>query len=156
MHLLQNLPGPSASVRAVRRALLLAISVLILGGAATLLAGCGGKTVSPTAETVVGELKTTTSASTTPQLPGGNADAGKPIFTSAGCNGCHTMQAAGATGTVGPNLDDLAPELDAIQNQVIHGGGGMPPYKGQLSNQQIADVAQYVYESTHGEGSSTS
>jgi len=139
----------------VRRALLLAISVLLVGGAATLLAGCGGKTVSPTAETVVGELKTTP-ASTTPQLPGGDADAGKPIFVSAGCNGCHTMKAAGATGTVGPNLDDLAPELEAIQKQVINGGGGMPPYKGQLSDKQIADVSQYVYESTHGEGSSTS
>jgi mono/diheme cytochrome c family protein len=138
----------------VRRALLLAISVLLIGGAATLLAGCGGKTVSPTAETVVGELNTTNAASTTPQLPGGDADAGEPIFTSAGCNGCHTMEAAGATGNVGPNLDQLAPELEAIQTQVINGGGGMPPYKGQLSDKEIADVSQYVYESTHGEGSS--
>jgi len=32
--------------------------------------------------------------------------AGKPVFTGpAGCSSCHTLAAAGATGTVGPNLD---------------------------------------------------
>ena len=139
----------------MRRALLLAISVLLLGGAGTVLAGCGGKTVSPTAETVVGSLNTTTSGAATPQLPKGNAGAGKTLFASAGCGGCHTLKAAGTSGTVGPNLDQLAPELTKIQTQVINGGGPMPPYKGQLSNQQIADVSQYVYESTHG-GSASS
>ena len=132
----------------VRRPLLLLIGVL-------LLAGCGGETVAPTAETVVGEL-TTTAASTTPQLPGGEATAGKTIFASAGCGGCHTLEAAGTSGAAGPNLDDIAPRLEAIQTQVIHGGGGMPPYEGQLSDKEIADVSQYVYESTHGEGSSPS
>src|SRR3954453_22639261 len=117
-----------------------------------MLAGCGGKTVSPTAETVVGELNTTTAASTTPQLPGGDADAGKPIFTSAGCNGCHTMQAAGSTGTVGPNLDDLAPELEAIQSQVIHGGGGMPPYEGGLRGKGVWDGCPCGFALTQGGG----
>ncbi len=42
---------------------------------------------------------TSASASTTPA-------AGKAVFTgSAGCSTCHTLAAAGATGTVGPNLD---------------------------------------------------
>jgi cytochrome c oxidase subunit 2 len=47
----------------------------------------------------------TTSTSTTPtQAP--SAAAGKAVFTgSAGCTTCHTLAAAGATGTVGPNLD---------------------------------------------------
>ena len=31
---------------------------------------------------------------------------GKAIFASAGCGGCHTLKAAGASGNVGPNLDD--------------------------------------------------
>jgi cytochrome c551/c552 len=35
----------------------------------------------------------------------GDANAGKAVFSSAGCSGCHTLSAAGATGTVGPNLD---------------------------------------------------
>ena len=35
-----------------------------------------------------------------------SAAAGKAVFTGAlGCSGCHTLAAAGATGTVGPNLD---------------------------------------------------
>src|SRR5581483_8462900 len=41
--------------------------------------------------------------------PQGNPQAGKAVFESAGCKGCHTLKAAGATGTVGPNLDQLKP-----------------------------------------------
>jgi cytochrome c oxidase subunit 2 len=37
---------------------------------------------------------------------GGGAVSGKAVFTgAAGCKGCHTLKEAGATGTVGPNLD---------------------------------------------------
>ena len=128
---------------------LVPIAFAALAAAVLLLAGCGGSTRIPTAETVVGSLpKTTTQAA--PSLPDGNADSGKQVFASAGCGGCHTLKAANASGTVGPNLDELKPELTAIQTQVINGGGGMPPYKGQLSDQQIADVSAYVYASTHG------
>ena len=35
----------------------------------------------------------------------GDANAGKAVFSSAACNSCHTLAEAGATGTVGPNLD---------------------------------------------------
>jgi mono/diheme cytochrome c family protein len=126
----------------MRRAMLIAIPV------ACLLAGCGGKTATPTAETVVGTLPTTT-AQAGPKLPQGDATAGKTIFASQSCGGCHTLKDAGTSGTVGPDLDQLAPALDAIQKQVTNGGGGMPPYKGTLSDQQIADVAQYVFDSTH-------
>jgi mono/diheme cytochrome c family protein len=126
----------------MRRSILIAIPVVCL------LAGCGGKTVAPTAETVVGTLATTT-APAGPKLPAGHADAGKTVFASAGCGACHVLKAAGASGTVGPDLDQLAPELAAIEQQVINGGGAMPPFKDQLSDQQIADVSQYVYDSTH-------
>jgi mono/diheme cytochrome c family protein len=126
----------------MRRLALIAIPVALL------LAGCGGPTVTPEAETVIGSLpKTTTQAA--PKLPKGNASDGKGVFASAGCGGCHTLKEANASGTVGPNLDQLKPALPAIQEQVINGGGGMPPFKGQLSDQQIADVSQFVYDSTH-------
>jgi mono/diheme cytochrome c family protein len=115
---------------------------------ALLLAGCGGKVVSPAPETVVGTLPEPTETTAAPTLPEGDATAGKSIFVSSGCGACHTMAAANATGTVGPNLDDLKAELDAIEEQVVNGGGGMPPFKGNLSDQQIADVSQYVYDST--------
>src|SRR6267378_4063499 len=46
---------------------------------------------------------TTTAAATTAAPPQGDPVAGKAVFASAGCNACHTLKAAGATGTVGPN-----------------------------------------------------
>ena len=47
-----------------------------------------------------------------PAQTGGSTDAAA-IFKSAGCSGCHTFTPAGATGTVGPNLDHLA--TDAVK-----------------------------------------
>jgi cytochrome c551/c552 len=35
----------------------------------------------------------------------GDATAGKAVFASNGCGSCHTLSAAGATGTIGPDLD---------------------------------------------------
>jgi len=89
---------------------------------------------------------TTTSAGGAPQ---GDPAAGKAVFTSAGCSGCHTLQAAGSTGTVGPNLDTLKPAYDTIVHQVENGGGAMPKFEGQLTPAQIHDVAAFVYTSTH-------
>ncbi len=46
---------------------------------------------------------------TPPPSGGGGADlaAGKAAFTAKGCNACHTLTAAGATGKIGPDLDKL-------------------------------------------------
>jgi cbb3-type cytochrome c oxidase subunit III len=68
---------------------------------------------------------------------------GKEIFK-AKCASCHTLKDAGATGTVGPNLDQLKPPFAIVQNQVIRGGGVMPAFKGVLSDAQIKAVAKYV------------
>ena len=92
---------------------------------------------------------TTTAATTTGTAPG-DPVAGKAVFSTAGCGGCHTLKAAGSTGTVGPNLDQLKPPLARIVLQVNNGGGPMPAFQGQLTNQQIQDVTAYVYTSTHG------
>jgi mono/diheme cytochrome c family protein len=81
---------------------------------------------------------------------GGSANAapnGKQIFTSAGCTGCHTLKAAGATGTVGPNLDTLKPSEAAVAHQVTVGGGAMPAFKGQLTAAEITAVAKFVSSS---------
>jgi mono/diheme cytochrome c family protein len=97
-------------------------------------------------ETRSGSLpgQTASTGSTTTAEPGGDAAAGKQVFASAGCGGCHTLKAAGSTGNVGPNLDDLKPDEQTVANQVEHGGGAMPAFKGQLSDTQIQDVAAYV------------
>jgi cbb3-type cytochrome c oxidase subunit III len=74
---------------------------------------------------------------------------GAAIFKGAGCSGCHTLAAAGATGTVGPNLDQLAPNLTVaiVAHQVTNGGAVMPAFKGKLSTAQIQAVAKYVSSS---------
>ena len=72
---------------------------------------------------------------------------GAKIFKGAGCAGCHTLAAAGATGTVGPNLDQLKPPTAAVVTQVTNGGAQMPAFKGKLSEAQIQAVAEYVSSS---------
>ena len=84
-----------------------------------------------------------------PTPPGGGTD-GKAIFASAGCSGCHTLAAAGSTGTVGPNLDDAKPSKELAVDRVTNGQGGMPSFKGQLSEKQIEAVAEFVSSSAGG------
>src|SRR6478609_5137414 len=121
-----------------------AVLVLILGALGLVGAGCGGggdsSSPATTAETTTGATtgggETTTGGSAT-----GDAANGKAVFASAGCGGCHTYSKAGSSGSIGPNLDDLAPSFDAVVTQVTNGGGAMPPFKDQLSEQEIRDVA---------------
>ena len=118
----------------LRRALIL----LSLGAA---LAGCGTGTVTtPTPQTVIGKVAA-------PPKVTGNATAGKQVFETAGCKSCHTLKDAGATGTVGPNLDEAKPPASLVVERVTNGMGVMPSFKGQLTDQQIEDVAAYVSES---------
>ena len=138
----------------VRRVAPIAILLALL---AFVGAGCstskpGGKVVDPLPSTVVGTLpKTTTTSTAVPaQYKNGDPTAGKAVFTSAGCVGCHTLKAANAHGTVGPNLDDLKPPLSLVIQRVTLGKNAMPPFKGQLTAKQIADVAAYVVKSTGG------
>jgi len=120
--------------------------------AAAVLAGCGSQgVVSPTPETVIGTVAAAKPKPATPAFKlKGDASAGKSVFASAGCSGCHTLAAANATGTVGPNLDQLKPDYRAVTAQVTLGGAAMPAFKSSLSAQQIADVAAFVVDSTGG------
>jgi len=128
------------------------ILAVLLGAVA--VAGCGAQGVaSPTPNTVVGTLKTTTP--TFPVVPAfhlkGDDTKGKAVFASAGCGNCHTLAAAHSTGTIGPDLDSLKPDYRAVTAQVTNGGAQMPSFKSQLKTQQIADVAAYVVNSTGGQ-----
>jgi mono/diheme cytochrome c family protein len=75
---------------------------------------------------------------------------GETVFASAGCGGCHTLAAAGATGSVGPNLDELKPDAATVAAVVSDGAGGMPAFGGQLSAAEIQAVADYVASSAGG------
>lgn len=72
--------------------------------------------------------------------------AGEEIFLSAltGCSGCHALAKAGSSGTTGPNLDDSNTTLELAIDRVTNGRGGMPSFKGKLSEEQIKAVAEYV------------
>jgi mono/diheme cytochrome c family protein len=75
---------------------------------------------------------------------GAGQASGSAVFASAGCGGCHTLKAAGASGTVGPDLDQVRPTAAAVSQIVRSGGGTMPSFSGKLSDAQIAAVASYV------------
>ena len=89
----------------------------------------------------------TTEAATTAAASEGDATAGAAIFQSAGCGGCHTLAAAGSAGAVGPNLDEAMPDYALVINRVTNGMGAMPPYSGQLSEDDIKNVAAFVSQS---------
>jgi mono/diheme cytochrome c family protein len=95
----------------------------------------------------------------------GNPDAGKQIFTATAqpaCATCHTLQEAGATGTVGPNLDDGLKGKDAAfihesivdPNAEVTSGfqpGIMPQtYGDQLNDQQLADLVAFLLQAAKG------
>jgi cytochrome c6 len=104
----------------------------------------------PTGETTTQETQTETTETqgTETAAVEGDPEAGKDVFASAQCGGCHTLAAADTSGTVGPNLDDVKSEYDAIVEQVTNGGGGMPAFGDQLSEEEIRDVAAFVFTST--------
>jgi len=136
-------------------------SIVVLGLLALAAAGCGGGEEStPSPDTVSGSVADTGGATETggtetegtetegTETGGGSAEgdaaAGKTVFASAGCASCHTLSDAGSTGNVGPNLDEAKPDAELVHERVTNGAGAMPSFKGQLSEQQINDVAAYV------------
>ena len=93
--------------------------LIALAALAAAAAGCGSKTTS-------------------------NSSSGSDVFKTAGCGNCHTLAAAEANGRVGPNLDQIKPSEPIVERQVTNGGGGMPSFKGTLTDAQIKAVADYV------------
>ena len=79
-----------------------------------------------------------------PPAAGGSTAVGKEVFESAGCGTCHTLADAGATGTVGPNLDEAKPSAELVVDRVTNGMGAMPSFADQLSEEEITEVAAYV------------
>jgi mono/diheme cytochrome c family protein len=130
--------------------------VPILLVAAFLVAGCGSEgTGKPLPTKVIGTLPTSTTG-TEETVSGGNATAGKTVFTSQGCGSCHTDQAAGTNGNVGPNLTTaLKGKTPAFIQQSIEDPNAevaegyqpniMPQTYGQtLSKKQLADLVAFL------------
>jgi cbb3-type cytochrome c oxidase subunit III len=84
-------------------------------------------------------------------LPAGAGGNDPKLLFESNCGSCHTLADAGTSGAVGPNLDQAKPSLQKAITQITNGGGGMPPFKGQLTQAQIRALAQYVVRVT-GQG----
>ena len=75
---------------------------------------------------------------------------GKKIFLEKGnCATCHTLQDANSYGNIGPNLNEIKPDIMRIVSAVTNGIGVMPAYEGELSVEEIKAVATYVAQSTN-------
>jgi cytochrome c oxidase subunit 2 len=91
---------------------------------------------------------------------------GLATFKANGCAACHTLTAAGATGTVGPDLDKLKAEAakagqpltDFIKTSIIdpeayiapgYPGGVMPPtFKSTITGPALDQLVQYLASNT--------
>jgi mono/diheme cytochrome c family protein len=115
-----------------------------------------------TGATTTGEATTETGTPTgAPEQPSGDPAAGKEVFMTTAqppCGSCHTLQEANATGTVGPNLDEVLKGKDAafIHESIVnpdaeiasgYSAGIMPSTFGdQLDEKQIADLVAFLLQ----------
>jgi mono/diheme cytochrome c family protein len=94
--------------------------------AAALLAGCGGGDDGGGGEEPAG---------------GGGAPDGEQLFADR-CGSCHTLSAAGTNGNIGPDLDDIEPDVARVLNAIETGPGAMP--EGVAQGAEAQAIADYV------------
>ena len=74
---------------------------------------------------------------------------GRQIFLEQGtCASCHTLSEAGSEANIGPNLNEIRPDLNRVIIAVTNGIGVMPSFEGILTADEINSVAHYVYIAT--------
>lgn len=142
------------------------VAVAVIAFVGGLLVGDLGS--SPTTKTVHVSAAVSEGEETATSEPSGEAEeeasggsSGAQVFASAGCGSCHTLSAAGSTGTTGPNLDEsLAPDDNTagIEEMILHPNEevieGYPPnvmpqtYGETLSTAETHELAEYLVEST--------
>jgi mono/diheme cytochrome c family protein len=96
--------------------------------------------------------------------PAGAAAAeGAALFEANGCGGCHTLAAAGSTGTTGPDLDGALRGKDEayIEESIVDPNAevapGQPPdvmpqtFGDDLTPEELDALVQYLAESTSGQ-----
>jgi mono/diheme cytochrome c family protein len=117
-----------------------------------------------TTETTGGETGETPTGEAPPAEAAGDPAAGKEVFDSAqpACGSCHTLEAAGASQTLGPNLDEGLADKDAafIRESIVNpdaevtegfSDGLMPEdYGEKLSDQELDDLVAFLVDSTSG------
>ena len=74
---------------------------------------------------------------------------GRQIFLEQGtCASCHALNDAGSDANIGPNLNEIRPDLNRVIIAVTNGIGVMPSFEGILTTDEINSVAHYVYIAT--------
>tara|TARA_B100001540_G_scaffold207687_1_gene182937 strand:- start:481 stop:789 length:309 start_codon:yes stop_codon:yes gene_type:complete len=75
---------------------------------------------------------------------------GKNIFLEKGnCAMCHTLSDAGSSGNIGPNLNEVKPDVGRVVLAVTNGIGVMPAFEGILTSEEIEAVAKYVSDKSN-------
>ena len=75
---------------------------------------------------------------------------GKRLFVetaSPPCGVCHSLEAAGAKGLIGPDLDTLKPDARRIRTAIAQGVGAMPAYAEQLTDQEVTALVEFITSS---------
>ncbi len=120
------------------------------------LAACGGGGGGGGSTPSTAAPASTTGGTGTSTSGGGQAAAGKQVFLSNGCGGCHTLAAAGASGKVGPDLDKVLPGKSAafIRQSIVdpnaqiakgYSAGVMPQdFAQRLSGSRIDAVVSFL------------
>ena len=83
-------------------------------------------------------------------MAGSQNGLGKRLFVetaSPPCGVCHTLEAAGAKGLVGPNLDVLKPDVRQIRTAITQGVGAMPAYAEQLTDREVTALVTFITSS---------
>ena len=70
---------------------------------------------------------------------------GKEIFMETGnCASCHSLSDAGSIANVGPNLNEIRPDIQRTVMAIKNGIGVMPAMEGILTDEEIKAVAHYT------------
>jgi cytochrome c6 len=123
-------------------------ATLLVALALAFAAGCGGddEPGEPADTGVQGGGSAQTQQQDTQTQAAGGAEA-RSTFANT-CGGCHTLQAAGTNGEVGPSLDELRPDEQRVRNAIRQGPGQMP--ENLLQGAEADAVAAYVAENAGG------
>lgn len=119
---MRRLPGKLASA-----------AVALTLAAVPVASGCGGDDAD--------EARTTPQPAEPEQPLSPQQERGRDLFVD-NCGSCHTLEAAGTQGAIGPDLDELRPDRERVLAAIERGPGAMP--SNLVSGQEAEQVAEFV------------
>jgi len=126
------------------------IVAVVAAALALLAAGCGSDDDDGDATTEAETTATSPAAADEEQPLTAAEERGRSLFVE-NCGSCHTLDAAGTTGQIGPNLDEAQVDEAEVRRAIEIGGrgsGNMPP--NLVSGRDAEDVAAFVANSGPG------